>query len=79
MAVEGVFLSRHRGSACCEQDGCHHVIDDDFILAIGLIDGASDTACLRHVRRPLDREPDFGAMSVNYELAALLAQSEEPV
>ena len=50
----------------------------DFILAIGLIDGASESVCLRHVRRPFNREPDFGATSVNYELAALLARSEEP-
>jgi superfamily II DNA or RNA helicase len=49
---------------------------DDFILAIGLIDGES--VGLRYVRRPFSREPDFGATSVNYELNALLAQSEVP-
>jgi superfamily II DNA or RNA helicase len=51
---------------------------DDFILAIGLIDGESESVDLRYVRRPFTREPDFGATSVNYELAALLAMSEEP-
>ena len=49
---------------------------DDFILAIGLVDG--DAVELRYVRRPFQREPDFGVTSVNYELAALLALSEEP-
>jgi len=51
---------------------------DDFILAVGLIDGESEAVELRYVRRPFTREPDFGATSVNYDLAALLAQSEEP-
>ena len=49
---------------------------DDFILAIAVIDG--DTVELRYVRHPFAREPDFGATSVNYELGALLAQSQEP-
>ena len=49
---------------------------EDFILAIAVIDG--DAADLRYVRQPFTREPDFGATSVNYELAALLALSEEP-
>jgi hypothetical protein len=49
---------------------------DHFILAIGLIDG--DNVEVRHVRKPFVREPDFGATSVNYDLAALLAQSQEP-
>jgi SNF2 family DNA or RNA helicase len=49
---------------------------DDFILAIGVIDG--DRVDLRYVRRPFRREPDFGATSVNYELAFLLAESREP-
>jgi hypothetical protein len=51
---------------------------DDFILAIGLIDGDSRSVDLRYVRRPFAREPDFGATSVNYDLAVLLAQSGEP-
>jgi superfamily II DNA or RNA helicase len=49
---------------------------DEFILAICLIDG--ENAEVRHVRRPFVREPDFGATSVNYDLATLLAQSQEP-
>jgi hypothetical protein len=32
----------------------------------------------RYVRRPFQREPDFGAESVNYDLDELLAKSEEP-
>jgi SNF2 family DNA or RNA helicase len=49
---------------------------EDFILAIAVIDG--ETAELRYVRRPFTREPDFGATSVNYDLATLLASSQEP-
>ncbi len=49
---------------------------DDFVLAISLIDG--DSVDLRYIRHPFTREPDFGATSVNYELAALLALSEVP-
>jgi hypothetical protein len=49
---------------------------DDFILAICLIDG--ENVEVRHVRKPFVREPDFGATSVNYDLATLLAQSQEP-
>ncbi|HKI19210.1 MAG TPA: DUF3883 domain-containing protein, partial [Isosphaeraceae bacterium] len=49
---------------------------EDFILAIAVIDG--ETPDLRYVRRPFTREPDFGATSVNYELAALLALAQEP-
>ena len=48
-----------------------------YLLAVALIDG--EAADLRYVRKPFTREPDFGATSVNYELAALMAQSEEPV
>jgi hypothetical protein len=51
---------------------------EDSILTIGLIDGDSESLDLRYVRRPFGCEPDFGATSTNYELAALLAQSEEP-
>ena len=40
------------------------------------IDGQS--VQLRYARRPFTREPDFGATSVNYELSAPLALSEEP-
>jgi hypothetical protein len=51
---------------------------DEFILAVVRVDG--DTALpARYVRRPFRREPDFGATSVNYDLADLLARSSEPV
>ncbi len=32
----------------------------------------------RYVRRPFQREPDFGVTSVNYDLSELLARAEEP-
>jgi hypothetical protein len=49
---------------------------DDFILAVGLIDG--DGVNLRYVRRPFAREPDFGVTSVNYDLDELLRRSGAP-
>jgi hypothetical protein len=49
---------------------------DDFILAVVLVDG--DAATLRYVRRPFQREPDFGVTSVSYDLEDLLARSGEP-
>ncbi|NMB74745.1 MAG: DUF3883 domain-containing protein [Myxococcales bacterium] len=50
---------------------------DDFILAIVelLPDGAHR---VRYLRRPFQREPDFGVTSVNYDLGELLARAEEP-
>ncbi|MGB8343711.1 MAG: helicase-related protein [Ktedonobacteraceae bacterium] len=50
---------------------------DDFILAVVLVDG--DTTTLYYVTRPFGREPDFGATSVNYELAKLLIKGVVPV
>ncbi len=49
---------------------------EDFILAIGLVNG--DAVELRYVRKPFDKEPDFKATSVNYDLAKLLALGKEP-
>ena len=50
---------------------------DDFILAIvEFLDG--DSHRVHYLRQPFGREPDFGVTSVNYDLAALLAQSAEP-
>ena len=49
---------------------------DDFILAIVTVDG--DTGTPRYVRRPFQREPDFGVTSVNYNLSDLLARAGEP-
>ena len=50
---------------------------DDFILAIVEFRG-DDTHRVSYVRRPFQREPDFGAASVNYALKDLLARAEEP-
>ena len=50
---------------------------DDFILAIVLFDG-SDRPPVRYVRQPFQREPDFGAASVNYTLRELLAKAQDP-
>ena len=49
---------------------------EDFILAIGLIDGES--VDLHYLRQPFQREPDFGVTSVNYALADLLTRAEAP-
>ena len=52
---------------------------DDFILALVLFgSGDDDTPRVRYVRRPFQREPDFGAASVNYALKDLLASAEDP-
>jgi hypothetical protein len=49
---------------------------DDFILAIVEFDG--DGHRVHYVRRPFQCEPDFGAASVNYRFAELLAGAEVP-
>ena len=50
---------------------------DNFILAIVEIDG--DTAKEpRYIRKPFQKEPDFGVTSVNYNLNKLLARAEAP-
>ncbi len=50
---------------------------DSFILAIVLVDG--DAASEPHyVRQPFEKEPEFAATSVNFELSKLLARSEPP-
>ena len=52
-------------------------VPDDFILAI--VEFLSDTEHRVHyLRRPFRREPDFGATSVNYDFAELLARAEPP-
>ena len=38
----------------------------------------NDTPCVRYVRRPFQRETDFGAASVDYALKDLLASAEDP-
>lgn len=49
---------------------------EHFILALVILDPDKET--VRYVRTPFDKEPDFKATSVNYDVAALLAQSYEP-
>jgi hypothetical protein len=50
---------------------------DDFILAIvEFIDEAAHR--VHYLRRPFQREPDFGVVSQNYDFAELLARSETP-
>ena len=50
---------------------------DAYILAIvEFLDG--DDHRVHYLRRPFQREPDFGVTSVNYNFAELLARAEEP-
>jgi hypothetical protein len=49
---------------------------EDFILAIVEFDG--DAHRVHYLRRPFQREPDFGVTSVNYAFADLLARAEVP-
>ena len=50
---------------------------DAYILAIvEFLDG--DDHRVHYVRRPFQREPDFGVTSVNYSFAELLARAEMP-
>lgn len=49
---------------------------DDFILAIVEFEGESHN--VYYVRRPFQREPDFGVTSVNYSFMELLAKAEPP-
>ncbi|HDN67558.1 MAG TPA: hypothetical protein ENF86_01225, partial [Firmicutes bacterium] len=50
---------------------------DSYILAIVefLEDGSHR---VHYIRRPFQREPDFGVTSVNYDLEELLKRAEEP-
>ncbi len=50
---------------------------DDFILAIvEFLDGGAHN--VHYLRRPFQREPDFGVTSVNYDFAELLVRAESP-
>lgn len=49
---------------------------DDFILAIVEVDG--DSTEPHYIRKPFNKEPDFGVTSVNYTLRELLDKAEEP-
>jgi hypothetical protein len=48
---------------------------DEFILAVVLVDEDRGRPPV-YVRRPFQREPDFGVTSVNYELEELLGRGE---
>ena len=50
---------------------------DDFILAIVEFTD-SETHRVHYLRRPFQREPDFGVTSVNYDFAGLLSRAEAP-
>ncbi len=50
---------------------------DDFILAI-VVFRDDDTHRVHYVRRPFQREPDFGVTSVNYDLRNLIDKAEAP-
>jgi len=49
---------------------------DDFILAIVEVEGTARPP--RYVRRPFQREPDFGATAVVYKLGELLERADIP-
>ena len=49
---------------------------DDFILAI--VEFQGDGHQVHYLRKPFQREPDFGVTSVNYDFAELLARAESP-
>jgi hypothetical protein len=50
---------------------------DDFILAlVEFLDGEQHR--VRYLRRPFQREPDFGVTSVNYDFAELLERAGDP-
>ena len=52
-------------------------VPDDFIL--GMVEFKSDgTHQVHYLRRPFQREPDFGVTSVNYNFPELLARAEPP-
>ena len=50
---------------------------EDFILAIVAFEDEGAHR-LHYLRQPFQREPDFGAASVNYELKELLSRAEAP-
>lgn len=50
---------------------------DDFILAIVEFLGENSHQ-IHYVRRPFQREPDFGVTSVNYDMSELIARAEPP-
>ena len=76
---QGTQQRRRHGHRHEERDPVLAEKPDDFILALVLFgSGDDDTPRVRYVRRPFQREPDFGAASVNYALKDLLASAEDP-
>ena len=49
---------------------------EDFILAIVEFDG--DAHRVHYLRQPFQREPDFGACSVNYSFSELIQKASQP-
>ena len=49
---------------------------EDFILAVVEFDG--DDHQIHYIRRPFQRDPDFGVTSVNYSFTELIARAEPP-
>lgn len=49
---------------------------EDYILAVVEFQGGKNR--VHYLREPFGREPDFDVTSVNYDMAKLLARSEEP-
>jgi SNF2 family DNA or RNA helicase len=49
---------------------------DDFVLAIVLV-SADDAARPLYLRRPFQKEPDFGVTSVNYAIAEIVGRAQE--
>jgi superfamily II DNA or RNA helicase len=49
---------------------------EDFILAI--VEFREDGERVHYLRKPFQREPDFGVTSVNYDFADLLARAAQP-
>ena len=50
---------------------------DDFILAVVEFKETNGHE-VHYIRRPFQREPDFGVTSVNYDFSELLAKAERP-
>ena len=51
-------------------------VPSDILAIVEFLD--EDTHHVHYVRRPFQREPDFGVTSVNYDFAELLARAEAP-
>ena len=49
---------------------------DKFVLAIVLVNEDDSTDGPYYIRRPFDREPDWGVSSINYKLNELLSRGE---